>query len=77
MSQLHNYNLPDASGKFGKYGGKYVPETLITPLKELEEIYTSLKNDKTFNEELKLYFILARNLVKKFIENLAVIIDAE
>src|SRR3989339_172691 len=52
MSQLHNYNLPDASGKFGKYGGKYVPETLITPLKELEEIYTSLKNDKTFNEEL-------------------------
>jgi len=52
MSRSHNYNLPDASGKFGKYGGKYVPETLITPLKELEEIYTSLKNDKTFNEEL-------------------------
>ncbi len=52
MSQLHNYNLPDPSGKFGKYGGKFVPETLITPLKELEEIYSSLKNDKTFIEEL-------------------------
>jgi tryptophan synthase beta chain len=52
MLQSHNYNLPDTSGKFGKYGGKYVPETLITPLKELEEIYKSLKDDKTFNEEL-------------------------
>ena len=52
MSRLHNYNLPDTSGKFGKYGGKYVPETLITPLRELEEIYFSLKDDKTFNEEL-------------------------
>ncbi len=52
MLQLHNYNLPDTAGKFGKYGGKYVPETLITPLKELEEIYSSLKDDKTFNEEL-------------------------
>lgn len=52
MSQLHNYNLPDASGKFGKYGGKFVPETLITPLKELEDIYTSLKDDEIFNEEL-------------------------
>jgi tryptophan synthase beta chain len=52
MSQLHNYNLPDISGRFGKYGGKYVPETLITPLKELEEVYSSLKDGKTFNEEL-------------------------
>ncbi|HSP87544.1 MAG TPA: tryptophan synthase subunit beta, partial [Ignavibacteriaceae bacterium] len=52
MSQSSEYNLPDASGKFGKYGGKFVPETLITPLKELEEIYFSLKNDAEFNREL-------------------------
>ncbi|OGU77105.1 MAG: tryptophan synthase subunit beta [Ignavibacteria bacterium RBG_16_34_14] len=52
MLQLPEYNLPDSSGKFGKYGGKFVPETLITPLKELEEIYCLLKTDKTFNEEL-------------------------
>ncbi len=51
MSPQYN-NLPDSSGKFGKYGGKFVPETLITPLKELEEIYFSLKDDKTFNDEL-------------------------
>jgi tryptophan synthase beta chain len=47
-----NYNFPDINGRFGKYGGKYVPETLITPLKELEEIYLKLKDDKEFNTEL-------------------------
>jgi tryptophan synthase beta chain len=52
MSQLPEYNFPDASGKFGKYGGKFVPETLITPLKELEEIYSSLKGDESFIKEL-------------------------
>ncbi len=52
MSQLPEYNLPDSSGKFGKYGGKFVPETLITPLKELEEVYASLKDDELFNKEL-------------------------
>jgi tryptophan synthase beta chain len=48
-----NYNFPDINGRFGKYGGKYVPETLITPLKELEEIYLKLKDDKEFNSELE------------------------
>jgi tryptophan synthase beta chain len=52
MSHLPEYNLPDISGKFGKYGGKFVPETLITPLKELEDIYSELKNDETFNNQL-------------------------
>ncbi len=48
------YSAPDIHGKFGKYGGKYVPETLITPLKELEETYLKLKNDEEFNNELKI-----------------------
>jgi tryptophan synthase beta chain len=52
MSRLPDYNLPDSSGKFGKYGGKFVPETLITPLKELEEVYLSLKDNSSFNHEL-------------------------
>lgn len=52
MSQLPEYSLPDSSGKFGKYGGKFIPETLITPLKELEEIYFSLKKDNSFHKEL-------------------------
>lgn len=52
MQKSVEYNLPDLNGRFGKYGGKYVPETLITPLKELEEIYNHLKNDPSFQEEL-------------------------
>jgi tryptophan synthase beta chain len=39
---------PDASGRFGKYGGKYVPETLITALAELEAVYAETKNDPSF-----------------------------
>lgn len=54
MYNLVNYNLPDPNGKFGKYGGKYVPETLITPLKELEEVYLALKDDEEFKSELNL-----------------------
>ena len=46
------YDLPDKRGHFGKYGGKFVPETLITPLAELEEMYNFCINDKNFNDEL-------------------------
>ncbi len=53
MIQLKNYNLPNSKGHFGKYGGKFVPETLITPLKQLEECYTKLKTDTSFLEELE------------------------
>lgn len=48
-----SYNYPDVNGKFGKYGGKYVPETLIYALKELEELYLKLKDDKEFQNELE------------------------
>jgi len=54
MHSSVKYNFPDENGKFGKYGGKYVPETLITPLKELEETYLNLKDDPSFQEELAL-----------------------
>lgn len=46
------YKLPDNYGKFGKFGGKYVPETLITPLMELDTVYDELKNDASFLFEL-------------------------
>ncbi len=52
MQQLAEYKFPDIYGRFGKYGGKYVPETLITPLRELEEVYFNLKEDKEFTNEL-------------------------
>ena len=51
MQNKTDYNFPDTYGHFGIYGGKYVPETLITPLKELEETYFSLKSDPDFLKE--------------------------
>ena len=52
MQNLLEYNQPDIDGRFGKYGGKYVPETLITPLQELEDTYKELKNSPSFINEL-------------------------
>ncbi len=54
MQNSINYELPDINGRYGKYGGKYVPETLITPLKDLENVYLKLKSDKEFLSELNL-----------------------
>ena len=52
MTKQKLYQQPEANGKFGKYGGKYVPETLITPLLELEAAYISIKEDRDFNIQL-------------------------
>lgn len=52
MNFKTEYNFPDESGKFGIYGGKYVPETLISALDELEKLYKEVKNEKSFNIEL-------------------------
>jgi len=45
-------NLPDARGHFGPYGGRFVAETLMEPLRELEAAYEKLKNDAAFQAEL-------------------------
>lgn len=47
--------LPDTSGHFGHFGGKYVPETLMPVLKELERAYLEYKNDREFKEEFAYY----------------------
>jgi len=39
-------------GRYGKYGGQYVPETLMNEIHHIEEAYEFYKNDKEFNEEL-------------------------
>jgi len=39
---------PDKNGRYGKYGGKYVPETLISALEELETKYAEVKRDPAF-----------------------------
>ncbi len=43
---------PDESGHFGPYGGKFVPETLMPALDELEEVYLKARGDKEFMAEL-------------------------
>ena len=45
---------PNAAVKFGRYGGLFVPETLVQPLKELSQSYHSLMKDDSFREELGL-----------------------
>jgi tryptophan synthase beta chain len=44
---------PDARGHFGPYGGRYVPETLMEPLRELEAVYTSARQDQAFATEYR------------------------
>jgi len=46
---------PDAGGHFGRYGGRFVPETLMSPLQELEEAWTSARADPVFLKELNRY----------------------
>ena len=48
-------NLPDAHGRFGPYGGRYVPETLMHPLQQLEEEYFRAQKDPEFAKELQYY----------------------
>jgi len=47
--------VPDASGHFGQYGGRFVPETLMHPLMELEAEYGRAQVDPEFQRELKYY----------------------
>lgn len=42
-------------GRFGRFGGQFVPETLMTALKELEEAYEHYKDDESFQQELHYY----------------------
>jgi len=50
-----NYNQPDKNGKFGKYGGRYVAETLMPAILELEEAYNEAKKDPSFFQDLQYY----------------------
>jgi tryptophan synthase beta chain len=45
--------VPDASGHFGAYGGRYVPETLVAPLEELGAEFAKAQKDPAFLHELK------------------------
>jgi tryptophan synthase beta chain len=72
MKTLSGYPI---DGKFGKYGGRFVPEILMAAIKELEEAYEQAKQDPNFNRELGYYLseyagrptplYYAENLTKK------------
>lgn len=47
--------LPNKRGRFGEFGGQFVPETLMSALAELEKEYLRAKRDKRFKEELQYY----------------------
>jgi len=73
MSRLYAYPI---EGKFGKYGGRFVPETLMPVLVQLEESYEKFKDDVEFRRELDYYLkefvgrptplYYASNLTEKF-----------
>ncbi len=72
MKKLSNYPV---DGKFGKYGGRFVPEVLMKAIGELEDAYLQVKQDPGFNKDLEYYLseyagrptplYYAENLTKK------------
>ncbi len=55
---IEHYHLPDHSGHFGRFGGRFVPETLMPALIELEQRYSLVKHDNDFWREFKYYLRL-------------------
>lgn len=51
LSDINFDQMPDANGRFGQFGGRFVSETLMAALEELTEAYESLKDDKDFQNE--------------------------
>src|SRR5207253_10155774 len=55
MSTVARSIVPDAQGHFGPYGGRFVPETLMHPLQELEQEYFRSEADPEFQREFRYY----------------------
>ncbi|MGB7748434.1 MAG: tryptophan synthase subunit beta [Verrucomicrobiia bacterium] len=55
MSKKASAKIPDAQGHFGPYGGRFVPETLMHPLQELENEYLRAQKDPAFKREFEYY----------------------
>jgi len=73
MTEQQFNKLPDQNGYFGKYGGRFVPDTLMEPLIQLEKTYFSLKGDENFQRDL-LHFqktFIGRPTPLYFAENLS------
>jgi len=55
MNKNSSAKVPDAHGHFGPYGGRFVPETLMQPLQELEDEYLRAQKDPAFQREFDYY----------------------
>ncbi|HOS04237.1 MAG TPA: tryptophan synthase subunit beta, partial [Candidatus Hydrogenedentes bacterium] len=49
------YNCPDTRGRYGRYGGRFIPETLMPALQELEQAFMVARTDPAFQETLRDY----------------------
>ncbi len=67
------YTSPDEKGKYGPYGGRFVPETLMTAVLELEEEYNKALEDPAFKKEMDYYLkqYIGRETPLYFAENLS------
>ncbi|GAA0329137.1 tryptophan synthase subunit beta [Bacillus carboniphilus] len=70
---MTQYTLPNDTGHFGRFGGRYVPETLMQAVIELEESYKQASQDPQFQEELSYYLkeYVGRETPLYFAENLS------
>ena len=57
MSWMMTTALPDSLGRFGEYGGRYVPEILVAPLDQLEGTYREISKSAVFQSELEDLFL--------------------
>ena len=55
MTKKSYKDYPNEKGYFGKFGGRYVSETLMPLILEVEEEYKKIKNDKKFEDEFNYY----------------------
>ena len=69
---MNTYTLPNEKGHYGKFGGRFVPETLMKAVIELDEAYKKVKNDPSFQEEINrlLKDYVGRETPLYFAENL-------
>jgi len=56
MGKPENITTPDENGRFGDFGGRYVAETLMPPILELEKAYEEAKADPSFQAEIDDFF---------------------
>jgi len=77
MIRMLTYTMPDKEGKYGNYGGRFVPELLMPALLELDKAYEDAMQDRAFIEELNYYLkdYIGRETPLYYAENLSKKLD--